>query len=281
MKKEGGNLMKKWSAVLTALMIPMLLFVSCAAAQELRVDFYDMGKADAMLITTPSGQRILIDTGTNKGGKALVERFEAEGIDVIDVMIITHYDKDHVGGADKVLEDIGVRQVYMPVYDKESKQHTQFMEALEVSDAVQHPLEIGSQTAFDTGDGVALHITAAHRHSYGHDEENDFSLAVRLTYGETKFFFAGDAEAPRQMELLEEGNVACDVLKVPYHGRLVKASEAFIREASPKIAFIPDGDDDPASPVVIGLLEETGAKVYCGRDGSIAVVSDGRDVKVL
>ena len=83
------------------------------------------------------------------------------------------------------------------------------------------------------------------------------------------------------MELLEEGNVACDVLKVPYHGRLVKASEAFIREASPKIAFIPDGDDDPASPVVISLLEETGAKVYCGRDGSIAVVSDGRDVKVL
>ena len=69
------------------LLVLGLLLTACAAqAQELRVDFYDMGKADAMLITTPSGVRILIDTGTNKGGKALVERFEKEGINAIDTV---------------------------------------------------------------------------------------------------------------------------------------------------------------------------------------------------
>lgn len=273
--------MKKSAAMLFVLFA--LLGALSAQADELRVDFFDMGKADAMLITTPTGVRILIDTGTNKGGKALVERFEKEGIREIDTLIITHYDKDHVGGADKILEEMAVKQVIMPVYEKESKQHTQFMEALEAAKGVQaFPMKIGSDMQMQSDDGVKLGLTAAHKKSYGKDEENDFSLAVRLQYGDTKFFFAGDAEAPRQMELLEEGDVKCDVLKVPYHGRLVTTSEAFLTEASPKIAYITDDEEEPASGEVIAMLEELGADVYSSReDGTVTVVSDGESVRVL
>lgn len=270
--------MKRTFALL--LVILLLLLAAAAQAGELRVDFYDMGKADAMLITTPDGVRILIDCGTNKGGKALAERFGEAGIDEIDTLIITHYDKDHVGGADKILESVAVRQVIMPVYDKESKQHTQFMEALE--GITTHPMEIQSDMTMQSPDGVELSVTSAHRSSYGADEENDFSLAVRLTYGETKFLFAGDAETPRQLELLEEGDVACDVLKVPYHGRLVSASERFLTEAGPQIAYITDGDEDPASEELIAILERLGAQVFTSReDGDVTVVSDGRTVSAM
>ncbi len=271
--------MKKIAVMI--LMLALLLSASLAAAGELRVDFYDMGKADAMLITTPDGVRILIDTGTNKGGKALVERFEKEGIREIDTLIITHYDKDHVGGADKILEDVTVKQVIMPVYDKESKQHTQFMEALEAAaDVKTIPMEIGSQMSMQSGDGVTMSITAAQKKSYGKDEENDFSLAVRMAYGDTKFFFAGDAEAPRQKELLMEGDVACDVLKVPYHGRLVSTTPAFLEAARPKIAYITDDEEDPANEALIQYLEQLGAKVYSSReDGDITVISDGQQVR--
>ena len=273
--------MKKIAAML---FVSLALLVALGAqADELRVDFYDMGKADAMLITTPEGVRILIDTGTNKGGKALVERFEKKGIREIDTLIITHYDKDHVGGADKILEEIAVKQVIMPVYNKESKQHTQFMEALDAAKNTQSfPMKIGSDMQMQSDDGVKLSLTAAQKKSYGKDEENDFSLAVRLQYGDTKFFFAGDAEAPRQQEMLEEGNVKCDVLKVPYHGRLVVTSEKFLTEACPKIAYITDDEEEPASPEVIRILESLGADVYSSReDGDVTVVSDGKDVRVL
>ena len=268
---------------LTALLLLLLLCAACAQADTLRVDFYDMGKADAMLITTPDGVRILIDTGTNKGGKALVQRFEQEGIDLIDTLIITHYDKDHVGGADKILEEIAVRQVIMPVYEKESKQHTQFMEALAAAeDITVFPMEIESDMQMKSADGVSMSLTAAHKKSYGKDEENDFSLAVRMQYGDVKFLFAGDAEAPRQIELLEEGDVKCDVLKVPYHGRLVSVSEDFLAEASPKIAYITDDEEDPASEDVIAMLKELGAQVYASRtDGDVTVLSDGKNAWVL
>ena len=262
----------------------LLTLAACGAqAQTLSVEFFDMGKADAMLITTPQGRRILIDAATNKEGKALAERFDRAGIGRIDVMSITHYDKDHVGGADKILESVAVRQVIMPVYDKESKQHTQFIEALEALEGITtHPMEIQSDMTMQSPDGVELSVTSAHRSSYGADEENDFSLAVRLTYGETKFLFAGDAETPRQLELLEEGDVACDVLKVPYHGRLVSASERFLTEAGPKIAYITDGEEDPASEELIGILKRLGAQVFTSReDGDVTVVSDGRTVSAM
>ena len=273
--------MKKIAVMI--LLLVLALSACVATANELRVDFYDMGKADAMLITTPDGVRILIDTGTNKGGKVLLEHFEEEGIQAIDTLIITHYDKDHVGGADKILEEMNVKQVIMPVYAKESKQHTQFMEALEAAGDVQtFPMEIGSKMSMQSGDGVTMSITAAQKKSYGKDEENDFSLAVRMTYGETKFLFAGDAEAPRQTELMKEGDVACDVLKVPYHGRLVSTSPAFLEAAGPKIAYITDDEKEPANEALIEYLEQLGAEVYSSReDGDIAVISDGQQVRVL
>ena len=268
---------------LAMMLLVLLLLLTAAQADELRVDFYDMGKADSMLITTPDGVRILIDTGTNKGGKALVERFEKESIDAIDTLIITHYDKDHVGGADKILEKIAVRQVIMPVYNKESKQHTQFMEALDAAKVVkQFPMKIGSDMQMESADGVKLSLTAAHKKSYGKDEENDFSLAVRMQYGNTKFFFAGDAEAPRQKELMEEGDVACDVLKVPYHGRMVSMSEKFLEAANPKIAYITDDEEDPAHEELIALLKDLGAQVYTSREnGDVTVTSDGNNVRVV
>jgi beta-lactamase superfamily II metal-dependent hydrolase len=186
-----------------------------------------------------------------------------------------------VGGADKILEDVTVKQVIMPVYDKESKQHTQFIEALEAAaDVKTIPMEIGSQMSMQSGDGVTMSITAAQKKSYGKDEENDFSLAVRMAYGDTKFFFAGDAEAPRQKELLMEGDVACDVLKVPYHGRLVSTTPAFLEATRPKIAYITDDEKDPANEVLIQYLEQLGAKVYSSRkDGDITVISDGQQVR--
>ena len=269
--------MKRLAAILA---MTLLFAVPCyAAAQNLRVDFYDVGKADAMLITTPQGHRILIDAATNKEGKKLVERFKKEGVSYLDMMIITHYDKDHVGGADHVLENIDVGTVVMPVYDKESKQHTQFVEAL-----AKHPPqqvdEMGTraQRAYASGDGVEMAITSAHERSYGSDEENDFSLAVRMKFGETTFLFAGDAENARQLELLAEGNVKCDVLKVPYHGRYEKSSPAFIAEAAPEIAFIHDDEEDPADSRVLALLEQAGAKAYCAKDGDLTVYSDGTNV---
>ena len=274
--------MKRILACVAALTTGCIMALTgCAArAQGVTVTFYDMGKADAALITAEDGSRILIDAGTNKGGKKLAERFAEEGIERLDAMIITHFDKDHVGGADKILESVSVARVILPQYEKESKQYAQFMEALEQSAQTEREiLPAGGEWSAAFGQ-TRLRVTAAERTDYGADEENDFSLATYVTYGETKFLFPGDAEDARQTELLRAGDIDCDVLKVPYHGRLVDASAAFLAACSPKIAFIPDSDEEAASPMVVAILKELGTDVHSGRDGDLVGGSDGKDVFV-
>jgi len=266
--------------ILLGMCLVLLLGGCSALAKELRVEFYNVGKADAMLITTPEGQRIMIDTATNAEGKKLVKRLKGEGIDAIDLLIITHFDKDHVGGADKLIEDLKVSQVLMPVYEKDSKQYTQLLEAIEDSKDTQIvTMKNAQKLEFEAG-GVEFVVTSAKKTYYGNDEENDFSLVVRMTYGDTRFLFAGDAEEARQKEILDEGNVACDVLKVPYHGRLTDVSPVFIAAAKPKIAFVTDSDEEPASEIVLALLGEAGADVYSARAGDLTVASDGKTVRV-
>ena len=60
------------------------------------------------------------------------------------------------------------------------------------------------------------------------------------------------------------------MLKVPYHGRAVDVSAAFLSACHPKIAFITDSDEDPADPIVVKLLESMGTDVHSARDGDRA-----------
>ena len=96
----------------------------------------------------------------------------------------------------------------------------------------------------------------------------------------SRFLFPGDAEDARQRELLAEGDVRCDVLKVPHHGRLHDVSLAFLWEASPAIAFISDSVEEPAHSALIRQLSELGTQVYRAKDkdGGLVVLSDGERV---
>ena len=273
--------MKKAFLFLGVFIILLVLLVSCGKrdVDTVRVTFYGLDKADAALITLPDGRRILIDAGKNKDGKRLAERFEEEGIEELDVLIVTHFDKDHVGGADQILKAVNVLRVIMPSYEKDSGQYKDFLKELEKSADTQVDI-MGAEERLDLPfSDVSIYVTSAHKTFYGEDESNDFSLAVRLRYGNTRFLFPGDAEQARQAELLAEGDVACDVLKLPHHGRLHDTSSRFIQAASPVIAFVPEGENDPAAPALLSLLETVRAQVYSSLDGDVTVVSDGKTVR--
>ena len=93
--------------LLCMLLLACLALTGCAAesadagGDELTAVFLDVGKADAILLYNGE-MAALIDAGENDDGDAVVEAIRARGIERLDLMIITHFDKDHVGGADKV-----------------------------------------------------------------------------------------------------------------------------------------------------------------------------------
>ena len=94
----------------------------------LTVTVADLGKADAILLQ--SGEHaMLIDAGYEKSSDDLLALLEKQGVSHLEALVLTHFDKDHVGGADHVLEELEVDRLLTPDYQEDSKQYEQFAEA--------------------------------------------------------------------------------------------------------------------------------------------------------
>ena len=255
--------MKKITALLTCFLL--ILAGTGAATGEMKITFFQVEKADMFLIQT-NGSAVVIDTGKNKAGKVLVEYLKQEGIDHIDLLLITHFDKDHIGGADTVLAEVPVGYVIEPGYDKQSTQFTQYRQALAKSDAELVTLAVNHTIDLD---GVHYAIDVANNTDYGDDEENDFSLVISMEYDGIRLLFAGDAENRRLRELLFEGNLKHDILKVPHHGKGEKSSAAFFAAVAPQYAIITSDEKEPEDPAVVDFLTKQGSQVFLTRLGTV------------
>ena len=262
--------------LISCLLILLLMLPGGANARTARLEvvFLDVGKADAIVIMTDNSA-VLIDAGTDKMGKKVVSFLEDRGIERVDVMIITHFDKDHVGGADRVLEALPVGLVIEPVYEKDSKQYREYLDALDTAQTEVASLE---DNLFFELDGVSYAVDVANDDYYGRDEENDFSLVTSLRFGDTRFLFAGDAENQRLAELIDEGDLRHDVLKVPHHGKAKKMSAPFLRAVSPRYAVITSDDENPEDGGITMFLRQLGAEVFLTRLGEVRAVTGGQSI---
>ena len=91
----------------------------------LKVYCFELGKADAFLIYN-NKSTIIIDTGERGQGKDILQYMENNDIKGIDMMFITHFDKDHVGGAAKLIGNTEVGEIYTPSYVKPSDDYDNF-----------------------------------------------------------------------------------------------------------------------------------------------------------
>ena len=183
--------------------------------------------------------------------------------------MLTHFDKDHVGGADHVLEELEVDRLLTPDYQEDSKQYEQFAEAAREAGLVLETFT--DPLTFQLG-GSDVSVYPPLRSSY--EDDNDYSLAVMVQHGIDSFLFPGDAEQTRLDELMAQTSVNCTFLKVPHHGRVEANSGVFFRAASPQYAVITCDSKGPDSDVM-SALDAVGAQVYLTSRGLVQCVSDG------
>ena len=74
----------------------------------MKVYAFNAGKADSFLIYNADFS-VLIDTGEKELGDTIIEYLNANDIKKLDYLIVTHFDKDHIGSADEILESVDVR----------------------------------------------------------------------------------------------------------------------------------------------------------------------------
>ncbi len=248
-----------------------------AESGQVKVTFFDVGKGDAILIETV-GHAMLIDSGYDDTAGILLDYMKEQSIDYLDYLLITHFDKDHVGGADRILRKVETETVFQPDYESDSGQYQEYEEAMAESGIA--PVSVTETMELSMG-GADFLIYPPQQEEYK-EEDNDFSLVVSMTCGERRFLFAGDCEKERLKELLaqDEFSLRHDVLKVPHHGRKEKNSEEFLKAVMPAAAVITSSEEKPADEEICRVLEEMQTEIYFTQNGAVTCLCDEKEIWV-
>ena len=244
---------------------------------ELQVYCFQAGKADAFLFWNEAGA-VLLDTGESGFGKTILEKLEALGIQRLDYLIITHFDKDHVGGAKKLLISIPVGTVLQSNCPKTgSSAYDKYAAAL--AEQGMEAVTLRESLSFTLGD-VRFTVEPPARESYQTDASNNSSLIVTVTHGSSRLLFTGDAEDERLEEYLAGDPAPCVFVKLPPHGVYQSSLTELLEKTSPSYALITSSEEEPEEQKTLDLLSQSGVECFLTRSAPVLLTSDGSSLRV-
>lgn len=237
--------------------------------------FFDVGKGDCILFTS-GDSHVLLDAGYEETAGDIIQELQERGVDSLDVMIITHYDKDHVGGAAEIASVIPPDMIYLPDYDGEVKKSGDLISLIETKNLPSE--RVTSVQEFTAGAADFTVDPALVAYDPAEENDNDASLIVEVTCGDDQWLLPGDIDKEAIDLWLQTNKQEYDVLKYPHHGKKSSNAAEFISNVSPEIAVITDSTEDEAAKKVLKKLEKEEADVYrSSEDGTITITGNGTE----
>ena len=272
--------------LLTALLILHPLSRGHADA-NLRIDFLDVGQGDSALVTMPDGTTLLADGGGNimdasrRIGETVVSEYLWwRGLDMIDYILVTHADADHIDGLNDVLKNFTVRNALIAHVPRDDPEFAKFSETLKQTNTHAEQLQAGDVIHF--GD---VELSVVWPPAGGETSANNDSIVLRVKYGERAVLLTGDIEKQAEKSVLEtQPNLRADVIKVPHHGSRSSSTEEFVRAVTPQFAIISVGRHSmfghPHKEVVQRWQANGATVLTTGECGMITVTTDGKDLRL-
>ncbi len=291
------NIKKKSIALLLMISLVSILISGCSSKQvksestsketvttstnvsgELKVSYINVGQADSILLQQGS-QYMLIDAGNNGDADTVTNYLKTQGVKKLDYVIGTHPHEDHIGSMDKIINNFEIGTVYMPKETSTTKTFKDVVTAIKAKNLKATTPVPGS--SFNLGQ-AKCEIFAPNGSDY--KDVNNASIVIKVTFGEKKFLFEGDAEDVSEKEMISKGfDLSADVLKVGHHGSSSSSTPEFLDRVKPTYAIISCGiANDYNHPHVetMDKLKKRNIKVFrTDEDGTIVITSDGKTIK--
>jgi competence protein ComEC len=189
----------------------------------------DVGQGLASVLQTQH-HLLIYDTGlkqfTNDTGTTVINPFLRQlGISDVDVLMISHGDNDHIGGAVSVIAQNNVHKIITSVPGQFCglNAHYCFSGQKWEWDGVEFTV---LSPAFDA-------IFAG----------NNASCVLKVSNGKNSLLLTGDIERESENSLIASNaaNLAADVIVAPHHGSATSSTLEFISAVKPRMVFFPVG----------------------------------------
>ncbi len=254
----------------------------------LAVIFFDVGQGDSIFIETTGHQQVLIDGGPS--GERVLEKLGKEmpfWDRTIDLIILTHPERDHVAGLIEVLKRYKVENILWTGVVRDTAEYKEWQELIKEENAKIYIAQAGQQIKLSGSDpDSSLDILHPFESLEGKEfkDSNNTSIIARLVFGETSFLFTGDAPQSVEKELvlgLAKHKLDADVLKVGHHGSKTATAQEFVEVVSPEMAVISVGKDNSYGhphQATLETLQGYGTTILrTDLDGDIKIISNGKD----
>ena len=258
----------------------LLTFSSCevtSASPKVCVSVLDIGKADCNLIELDHFVAV-IDAGEEENATEILSYLRQRGIQSIDLLILSHFDKDHIGGVSSLLEQFPVAQIYESDFSSDRMEYEKYHQmAMEKN----IPLEKIDQTITISGDGYRFDLYPPLRDHYQTKEDNNASLLVGLHADGASFLFCGDAMEERIEEFSTQCRDTFDVVKLPYHGRKINNLDLLLSQVKPRYGVFCCSKKNPADAQMIELVKEQNIQLYQTVFGTVRITYQNGDYSVI
>lgn len=287
----------RWRSLLCALLLATggvwADITSQNAGATLDLLFFDVGQGDALLVSTPSGKHVMVDTGPRSFGGSSAAAYSVlpylkqRGINHLEVLVVTHPDSDHLGGLPSILTTVSVGRVLHSGQQVDTDLYERTRRLMKRHGIPGQAVDRGRVLRVGEARLQVLGPPAAPS-KRGIDSENGRSVVLHLAYGDTDVLLPGDVEAKAERDLVRSYGEQLEsrVVKVPHHGSSTSSTRPFVEA-------IVDSSEETRAVVSVGqsnrfgmpdekVLERwrtSGASVRStAGEGAVWLRSDGENV---
>lgn len=245
---------------------------------------FSVGNADSFLIKTPKKKYILIDTAHGSYGSgfsqadAIMNKYMKDHGIKLDLMILTHFDSDHSGGAEDILDVIKTKEVLIT----ENKPHTKtahWLMSYMKGRGVNYRIAKNNQEVLREQDlSIKTHVSGIK------ENDNENSIVTLLSYKDFDMLFMGDGSVQSFNKIKTNLPSKIEVLKVGHHGARNVVTPKMLKTGGFDSAIISTGFNTYGHPTpqTMDILVNNGLKVMrTDADNAVKISTDGKVYEIF